>query len=152
LIVRSFAFGALYFWLPIVVVSVIFGSDLGELLTLLPLTLVLPFLACLVQELLARPIPESRFVVGLAMITGIWATGPFFMLLADTLARAPGVPLAEAWGALGWETALFPFTTFMIAAYHASLYAVLCATGALLLFSAMEWSVQGLVTKCMLRR
>jgi hypothetical protein len=125
---------------------------LGELLTLLPLTLVLPFLVCLVQELLAGPFPGLRLIVGLAMITGIWATGPFFMVLADTLARAPGVPLAQAWGALGWETVLFPVTTFMIATYHASLGAVLFATGALLLFSATEWSMQGVVTKCMLRR
>lgn len=152
LIARSFAFGALYFWLPIVAVCVIFGHDWGELLTLLPLTLVLPFLVCLIQELLARAVPESRFIVGLGMITGIWATGPFFMLLADTLTRAPGVPVAEAWGALGLETALFPLSTLMIAAYHAAFFAVLFATGALLLFSATEWSVQGLVTRCKLRR
>jgi hypothetical protein len=149
---RSLTFGALSFWMPIVIVCAIFGDDWGVLLTFIPLTVILPIFVCLVQEVLARDLPELCATVGFAMIAGMWATGPFFMVLADTLSRAQGAPLAEAWSALGWETALFPITTFMISTYHGSLYAVLFATIALLLFSATDWSLLRLVRNYTLRR
>jgi hypothetical protein len=146
------ASGSLSFWLPIVMVRVMFGGDSGVLLTVLPLTFVLPAWCCLVLEVFTEKWHEPRppFVAG--MILGIWASGPFWMMLANSSTADQGFRAADAWSSLALMTALFPATTFMMSTYEGSLFALLFTTGSLILFSAMPWSFQPLMKHCVVCR
>jgi hypothetical protein len=136
----AFSAGALTFWSPVIIVRLAFGEDLGVLLTIVPLTIVLPVLVCLALDSLAQWYAAPRPQLALAVITGIWATGPFFMTLALTLMPGEGFHKTGAWGAVGLETALFPFSTFMMATYEGSLFAVLLTTIGLVVFAISPWS------------
>jgi hypothetical protein len=72
------------------------------------------------------------------MVAGIWVAGPFFMTLGNTFTE--GSSIADAWKSLGSATLLFPVYTFIMAAYDASLYAVLFTTMGLLAFAFSNWS------------
>jgi hypothetical protein len=130
----AFAAGAFSFWLPVVLARLVFG-ELGILLTVTLLTLVLPVILCLALDFLAQwwTMPRPKLV--LAMITGIWLTGPFFMMLSLTFTRGEGFHAPGAWSSVGLETALFPLSTFMMATYEGSLLAVLLTTLALTVFA-----------------
>jgi hypothetical protein len=138
-LVLAFAAGAFSFWLPVIFARLVFG-ELGILLTVTLLTLVLPALLCLALDFLAQwwTMPRPKLV--LAMITGIWLTGPFFMMLSLTFTRGEGFHAPGAWSFLGLETALFPVSTFMMATYEGSLLAVLLTTLALTVFAFTSWS------------
>jgi hypothetical protein len=86
----AFAASALSFWLPIVIARLAFGEYLGVLLTILPLTLVLPVLLCSALDFMGQRSAAPRPRLALAMMAGIWATGPFFMMLALTLKPGEG--------------------------------------------------------------
>jgi hypothetical protein len=137
---RAFAAGALAFWSPVIIARFAFGEDLGVLLTIAPLTLVLPVLVCLALDSLAQWWDGPRPRLALAMITGIWATGPFFMMLALTFTPGEGFHQAGAWNSVGLGTALFPVYTFMMAAYEGSLFAVIFTTIGLIVFAFSHWS------------
>jgi hypothetical protein len=89
------------FWLPIVIARLAFGEYLGVLLTILPLTLVLPVLLCSALDFMGQWSGAPRPRLALAMMAGIWATGSFFMMmLALTLKPGEGFIIHQgAWGA-----------------------------------------------------
>jgi hypothetical protein len=147
----AFATGALSFWSPVIIARLVLGEDWGALLTVVPLTLVLPVLACLALDLMAQRWTAPRPGLALAMIVGIWASGPFFMMLANTFTPGEGFHQADAWSFVGLGTALFPVYTFMMATYEGSLFAVLFTTIGLLVFSFADWNF-GRWTRCSLRR
>jgi hypothetical protein len=99
-LVLAFAAGAFSFWLPVIFARLVFG-ELGILLTVTLLTLVLPALLCLALDFLAQwwTMPRPKLV--LAMITGIWLTGPFFMMLSLTFTRGEGFHAPGAWSFFG---------------------------------------------------
>ena len=138
-LVLGLAAGALSFWLPVVLARWVFG-ELGILLTVTLLTLVLPVLLCLALDFLSQwwTMPRPKLV--LAMLAGIWLTGPFFMVLSLTFTPGEGFHAAGAWSFVGMETAIFPFSTFMMATYEGSLFAVLLSTLSLMVFAFTRWS------------
>jgi hypothetical protein len=87
---HAFAIGSLSFWLPVVIACGVFGPDWGGLITIFCLTLCLPVSSCFVLEAFTAKWhqPRSRFAA--AMLLGIWATGPFWITLANTSTRASG--------------------------------------------------------------
>jgi hypothetical protein len=136
----AFTTAALAFWLPVVFARLVFGEDLGVLLTIVPLTLALPVLLCFSLDLLAQWLAAPRLRLAVAMMAGIWASGPFFMTLALTVTPGEGFHQAGAWSSLGLGTALFPVYTFMMATYEGSLFAILLTTLALAAFAFSPWS------------
>jgi hypothetical protein len=136
----AFAASALSFWLPIVIARLVCGEYLGVLLTILPLTLVLPVLLCSALDFIGQWSAAPRPRLALAMMAGIWTTGPFFMMLALTLKPGEGFHQPGAWGVMGLETVLFPISTFMMSAYEGSLPAILLTTLALTVFAFTPWS------------
>lgn len=136
------------FWMPIVTVRMIFGSDWGVLITVFVLTLLLPVFGCFVLEALTRKWHKDRLIPSVAMITGIWATTAFWTTLAHTLIPGEGFHAAGAWGYVGLMTAFFPLTTIMISTYDGSLFAVLLTTIVLLLFSTGQPSFHSLISRC----
>lgn len=138
-LVLGLAAGALTFWLPVVLAHWVFG-ELGILLTATLLTLVLPVLLCLALDFLAQWWTVPRPKLFLAMIAGIWSTGPFFMMMSLTFTPGEGFHAPGAWSSVGLETALFPLSTFMMATYEGSLLAVLLTTVSLTVFAFTSWS------------
>ena len=136
----AFAAAALSFWSPIILARLVFGQDLSVLLTVVPLTLALPVLLCLVLDLLGQWQAGTRPRLALAMIAGMWASGPFCMMLALTFTPGEGFHQADAWSSVGLGTALFPVYTFMMATYEGSLFALLLTTLSLIAFSLSPWS------------
>src|SRR5438270_13940313 len=104
----AFTAAAVSFWLPVLIARVVFGEYLGVLLTILLLTLVLPVLLCCALDFIEQQSAAPRPRLALAMMAGIWATGPFFMMPALTLKPGEGFHQPGAWGAMGLETLLFP--------------------------------------------
>jgi hypothetical protein len=86
------------------------------------------------------------------MILGIWLTGPFWMMVANTGAAGEGFHAAGAWSSTAFMTAFFPATTFMMSAYEGSLFALLFTTLAVSLFSLTPWSFQPTFDRCVLCR
>ena len=136
----AFSAGALTFWSPVIIARLAFGEALAVLLTIVPLTLLLPVLVCLALDSLAQWCAAPRPQLALAMITGIWATGPFFITLALTLTPGEGFHQAGAWSSVGLGSALFPVYTFMMATYEGSLFAVIFTTVGLIVFAFRNWS------------
>lgn len=144
----AFAAGSLSFWSPIVLTRMIFGDDWGTLFTILPLTLLLPVLACFVMEILTERWLRERPGFASAMILGIWVTTAFWSTLTLTFNPGEGFHAAGAWNYIGLMTALFPVTTIMISTYNGSLFAILFTTVALAIFSGSRWSFQPLLSRC----
>jgi hypothetical protein len=144
------AAGSLSFWPPIVAARFLFGGDWGVLLTIIPLTFVLPLLECLVLEAFTQQAGRSRIGFAFAMLLGIWITAPFWITLAGTVVPGQGFHMAGAWSYVGLTTALFPLSVIMMTAYDGSLFAVLLSAIALLAFSATRWSFQPLLSRCII--
>jgi len=138
-LVLAFAAGALIFWLPVVLARLVFG-DLGILLTIALLTFSLPVLLCLALDLLAKRWTMCKPKLALAMLAGIWSTGPFFIMLSLSSTPGEGFQAPGAWSSVGLQIALFPFSTFMMASYEGSLLAVLLTTLSLTVFAFTSWS------------
>jgi hypothetical protein len=136
----AFSAGALTFWSPVIIARLAFGETLAVFLAIVPFTLVLPVLVCLALDALARWCTAPRPQLALAMITGIWATGPFFITLALTFTPGEGFHQAGAWSFVGLGSALFPVYTFMMAAYEGLLFAVIFTTVGLIVFAFSHWS------------
>jgi hypothetical protein len=136
----AFSAGALTFWSPVIIARLAFGEALAVLVIIVPLTLVLPVLACLVLDSLAQWCAAPRPQLALAMIAGIWATGPFFITLTLTLTPGEGFHQAGAWSSVGMGSALFPVYTFMMATYEGSIFAVIFSTVGLIVFAFSHWS------------
>lgn len=117
----AFAVGSLGFWAPIVLVRTAFGNDWGIILTIFPLTLLLPVFACFVLEAFTGRWNRTRLVLASAMTTGIWATASFWITLANTIRPGEGFHAAGAWSYVGLMTVSFPLTTIMITTYDGSL-------------------------------
>jgi len=146
----AFAVGSLGFWAPLVLVRMAVGSDWGVILTLLPLTFLLPVFACFVLEAFTERWTRTRLALASGMITGIWATASFWITLTNTLNPGEGFHAAGAWSYVGLMTATFPFSTIMVTTYDGSLFAVLFTTAALFVFSLNRWSFQPLLDRCFL--
>lgn len=131
----GFAVGAFAFWSPIVGAFWLFGADWGSIITGLLFTFLLPVFCCFVLELLTVRCKCPRSGVAIAMVFGIWVTGPLCMLLAGTREAGKGFHMAGAWNSVGHMTAIFPVSTFMMATYYGSLFAVQFSTIGLLIFS-----------------
>jgi hypothetical protein len=151
-IARSAVIGSLSFWLPIVISRALFGADRGVLLTILPLTFLLPVFCCLVLEVFTQKWRLSRPAFAGGMILGIWLTGPFWMMVANTSTAGEGFHMAGSWSSTAFMTAFFPASTFMMATYEGSLFALLFTTFSLLLFSITPWSFQPLLDRCVVCR
>jgi hypothetical protein len=134
------AAGLLSFWSPIVIVRFIFDSDWGVLLTVFPLTVLLPALACLVLEAFTDKSRQPRLGFSCAMVLGIWITAPLSITLASTAVPGQGFHMSGAWSYVGVTTTLFPLSVIMMSTYDGSLFALLFTSVTLLLFSAMRWS------------
>jgi hypothetical protein len=152
LFARAALIGSLSFWLPILIARVLFGADWGVLRTVLLFTFLLPVLCCLVLEAFTEKWRQSRPGFAMAMLLGIWISGPFWMMLANTQAPGEGFHAAGAWPSLGLMTAAFPAATFMMSTYEGSLSALLLTTFALLVFSLSPWSFQPLTNRCVVCR
>jgi|SwirhisoilCB2_FD_contig_61_5624787_length_1022_multi_4_in_0_out_0_2 hypothetical protein len=148
----GFAVGAFAFWLPIVALYWLFGGDWASLITGLLLTFLLPFFCCFALDSVAVAWNLPRLGLSVAMIFGIWATGPFFMTLANTSTAGEGFHMADAWGFVGFATATFPISTFMLSTYNLSLFAVQFTTFLLPIFSMAGWTFQPLARRCFLYR
>lgn len=151
-LLRGFLIGSFSFWLPIVSASLVFGPDWGALITIFVLTLCLPVAACFILEAFSARWnqPRSRFAA--AMVFGIWVTGPFWIVLANTSVSGLGFHMAGAWSYVGLMTATFPLSLIMMATYHGSLFALLFTAVVLALFSATNWSFGPLLRRCVVCR
>lgn len=145
---RAFAVGSLSFWAPILIVRMVFGPDWGVMLTMLPLTALLPVLACFVLESFADRWKRTRPAFAIGMVGGIWATAPFWITFANSFKSGEGFHAAGAWGYVGLMTASFPLTTVMMSTYDGSLFALLLTSGALFVLSVTSWSFQPLLSRC----
>jgi hypothetical protein len=148
----GFVLGAFAFWLPIVVLYWLLGGDWGSLITALLLTFLLPLFCCFVLDSIAVAWNRPRLGLSVAMISGIWASGPFFMTLANTSMPGEGFHMAGAWGFIGIATATFPISTFVLSTHNASLFAVQFATFLLPIFAMCGWTFQPLAYRCFLYR
>jgi hypothetical protein len=151
-ITRASLIGSLSFWFPIVIARVVFGTDWGVLLTILPLTFLVPAVCCLALEVFTERWRQSRPGFAIAMLLGIWISGPFWMMLANTGVAGQGFHAADAWRSLGFMTAAFPAATFMMATYEGSLVALLFTSFALIAFSLSTWSFRPVMDRCVLCR
>lgn len=151
-IALGFAAGALAFWLPIVALYWLLGGDWASLITGLLLTFLLPLFCCLVLDNVAVACNWPRLGLSAAMICGIWASGPFFMTLANTSMPGEGFHMAGAWRFVGFTTATFPISTFMLSTYNLSLFAVQFTSFLLPIFSMTGWTFQPLARRCCICR
>lgn len=142
------AAGASAFWLPVVGAYWAFGGDWGAIITSLPFTFLLPVFCCFVLEVLAVGYGRPRFGLSAAMILGIWATAPFWIMFANTCMAGEGFHMVDAWSSVAFMTATFPASTLMFSTYNGSLGALLFTTLALPIFSAANWTFQPLAGRC----
>lgn len=149
---HAFLIGSLSFWLPIVSAPALFGPDWGGMVTAFLLTFVLPVSCCFVLEAFASTWNQPRSRCAAAMVFGIWATGPFWINVANTSTPGLGFHMADAWSYVGLMTATFPMSLIMMATYQGSLFALLFATVALLVFSATDWTFRPLLRRCVVCR
>jgi hypothetical protein len=147
----GFAVGAFVFWSPIIGAFWLFGSDWGEIIAALLFTFFLPVFCCFVLEALTLRCHRPRLGIAVAMVLGIWATGPVCMLLAGTRETGEGFHMIGAWSSVGQMTAIFPISTFMMATYYGSLFALQLTTVALPIFSITRWSFRPLIGHSVVR-
>lgn len=147
----GFVVGAFAFWSPIIGAYWLFGGGWGGIIAALLFTFFLPVFCCFALETLTLRWHRPRLGVAGAMILGIWATGPLCMLLAGTREPGEGFHIAGAWSSVGQMTAIFPVSTFMMAAYYGSLFALQLTTIALPIFSITGWSFRPLIGHSVVR-
>jgi hypothetical protein len=111
---------------------------------------VVPVFACFVLKSFAERWNRTRPVIACAMVTGIWATAPFWITLAQTFRPGEGFHMAGAWTYAGLMTAFFPLSTIIMSTYDGSLFAVLLTSASLFVFSVTGWSFQPLLSRCII--
>lgn len=151
-VAQGAATGSLVFWLPILLARLVFGAYWGPILVVFPLTFLTPLFACFILELFSEQWKLSRLVFAAGMLFGIWATGPFWITLANTSAAGEGFHMAGAWSFVTLMTATFPLSTIPLATYHGSLGALLLTTTVLPLFALTRWSFQPIARRCVVCR
>lgn len=144
--------GSLVFWMPMLLARLAFGAYWGPLLIVFPLTFITPLFACFILELFSEQWKLSRLVFAAGMLFGIWATGPFWITLANTSTAGEGFHMAGAWSFVALMTAAFPLSTIPLATYHGSLGALLLTTMVLPLFAFTRWSFQPIARRCIVCR
>jgi hypothetical protein len=115
--------GSAVFWLPFLLSS-LFSHDWG-FFSVLELIIGVPVLLCVAMEMMSDRLQISRRLTAIFMLAGVWVSGPFWITMENTLTPGQGLHMPGAWISLAAETLLFPFATFMMAAYHGSLGALL---------------------------
>lgn len=145
-----FVVGSLSFWVPILLVRLVFGPGWGVMFTLLPLTVVLPVFSCFVLESFAEKWNRTRPVIACAMVTGIWATAAFWITLAQTFGPGEGFHMAGAWTYVGLMTAFFPLSALLMSTYDGSLFAVLLTSASLFVFALAGRTFQPFLSRCII--
>jgi len=126
------ALGSLSFWLPILLARIVF-SDAWPL-PLIPLTFGLPVFVVLVADHFCTRFREALGRATLAFLFGIWVSGPFCIAVVSSFDRDAGFHVKGTVGLVIWGTLVFPFTTFSMASYQGSIFALLLSTIALAAF------------------
>jgi len=133
MLIRAFALGSLIFWFPILLMRILFGQMWQFML--IPLTIALPAFIYFALQLLCDHFNKPRLPIGLASLLGIWASGPFWITLVNSFEPDSGFRVGGALTFLTWGTLIFPFTTFSMAVYQGSIFALLLSTLAVAVFS-----------------
>jgi hypothetical protein len=135
------AIGAASFWLPDSLWHAIRGSnfsgaDVLAITVLMPLTLFITYLF-----VKGRPTDEPRRYIGLPMMLGVWMLGGFFITVGSSLSGGGFVgPDGIRGGVFITLIGLVPPFTYVLAAYDASLGALMLATLAAILIGVKERS------------
>jgi len=139
MLIRAFALGSLMFWLPILLMRILFGN--AWQLMLIPLTVALPAFIYFALQLFSDHFNQRRLPIGLASLLGIWTLGPFWITLVNSFEPDSGFHVSGTLAFLTWGTLIFPFTTFSMAVYQGSIFALLLSTLAVAIFSFTRFKI-----------